>query len=106
MDKFDWHSDKITAETQVTSNYKNTQNARRFLKTLCGDDFKFDRDFMRWIKDGLSKIGVEIEIRIIEEKTIKRGKKKMTNRLDLPSNKTMQINMRKIGNWKGWKKIM
>ena len=31
----------------------------------------------------------EIETRIIEEKTIKIDKETMTNRLDLPSNKTM-----------------
>ena len=26
--------------------------------------------------------------------------------LELPSNKTMWINMRKIGRWKGWEKLM
>jgi len=55
MEDFDWHSDKITTQTAVTSTYKNTQNVRRFLKALCGDDFKFDRNFMAWIKDGKPK---------------------------------------------------
>ena len=32
---------------------------------------------------------IEIEIRILEEKTIKIGKEIMTNKLGLPSNKTM-----------------
>jgi len=51
MDNFDWHSDPITVKTPVTKTYKNTQNVRRFLKEACGPAFKFDRDFMAWIKD-------------------------------------------------------
>lgn len=55
MNRFDWHCDKITAETSVTSTYKGTQNVRSFLKEVCGSDFKFDRPFMAWIKDGNPK---------------------------------------------------
>ncbi len=55
MPKFDWHSDPITAETPVTETYRNTQNVRRFLKSRCGDNFRFDRPFMSWIKDGTEK---------------------------------------------------
>lgn len=55
MAKFDWHSDKIKRETPVTENYKSTQNVRRFMKSQCGDDFKFDRPFMLWIKNGNPK---------------------------------------------------
>jgi hypothetical protein len=55
MPKFDWHSDPITPETPVTKSYKNTQNVRRFLTAECGPDFKFDRIFMAWIKDGRDK---------------------------------------------------
>ena len=52
MAKFNWHSDDIKRETPVTENYKSTQNVRRFMKSQCGDDFKFDRAFMLWIKSG------------------------------------------------------
>lgn len=52
---FDWHSDAIGADTPVLANYKNTQNVRRFLTAQCGPDFKFDRPFMAWIKDGRAK---------------------------------------------------
>ena len=55
MDAFDWHSDLILRHTPVTSTYKNTQNVRRFLTLHCGEAFKFDRDFMSWIKDGEPK---------------------------------------------------
>ena len=50
--KFDWHSDFIDRETRVTEDYKSTQNVRRFMKSQCGEDFKFDRQFMEWIKSG------------------------------------------------------
>jgi Domain of unknown function (DUF6434) len=35
--------------------YRSTQNVRRFLHAECGAGFKFDRPFMRWIKDGTPK---------------------------------------------------
>lgn len=52
---FDWHGMDITRATVVDGAYKNTQNVRRFLQRECGDDFKFDRDFMAWIRDGSPK---------------------------------------------------
>lgn len=52
---FDWHSDSIHPDTPVTAHYKSTQNVRRFMTAQCGPDFKFDRDFMQWIKDGRDK---------------------------------------------------
>jgi Domain of unknown function (DUF6434) len=55
MTKFNWHSDPITADTPVTKGYRSTQNVRRFLTAQCGPAFKFDRDFMAWIKDGGAK---------------------------------------------------
>lgn len=55
MSTFDWHCDAISRETPVTKGYRNTQNVRRFLRRACGQDFKFDRGFMAWIKDGAEK---------------------------------------------------
>jgi hypothetical protein len=51
----DWHAGPITRDTQVTDDYRNTQAVRRFLKSQCGEHFKFDRPFMAWIKDGRGK---------------------------------------------------
>ena len=59
-DNFDWHSDQITNSTPVTKTYKNTQNVRRYLKNTCGPDFKFNREFMAWIKNGKSKTMGEV----------------------------------------------
>jgi len=52
---FDWHSSPIKRETPVTESYRNTQNVRRFFQVECGSDFKFDRPFMQWMKDGSDK---------------------------------------------------
>lgn len=52
---FDWHSDRITRATQITVSYRNTQNVRRFFKAECGRQFRFDRPFMAWLRDGSQK---------------------------------------------------
>jgi hypothetical protein len=53
--KFDWHADEISRATPLDGNYKSTQNVRRFLRSQCGDAFKFDRPFMAWIRSGVPK---------------------------------------------------
>jgi len=55
MSAFDWHTDPITRNTEVTASYRNTQNVRRFLTAQCGVGFRLDRPFMQWIKDGTAK---------------------------------------------------
>lgn len=52
---FDWHSGLITRTTLVDKTYRNTQNVRRFLTLECGCEFRFDRDFMAWIRNGTPK---------------------------------------------------
>jgi len=53
--RFDWHCDPIARTTPVDTTYRNTQNVRRFLRSQCGPEFRFDRSFMQWIKDGAKK---------------------------------------------------
>lgn len=55
MSIFDWHGAKLSAATPIDRHYRNTQNVRRFFKAVCGADFKFDRPFMAWLKDGKPK---------------------------------------------------
>ncbi len=55
MEKFDWHSGEITADTLIDSYYINTQNVRRFFKAACGDEFSFNRAFMQWMKNNVGK---------------------------------------------------
>ena len=53
--KVDWHSALLTRTTLVDNHYRNTQNVRRFLTEQCGEDFRFDRDFMAWIRNEVPK---------------------------------------------------
>ncbi|MEI7803556.1 MAG: DUF6434 domain-containing protein [Bacteroidota bacterium] len=48
--KFDWHKEPLQLSTTITDNYKNTQNVRRFFVTQIGSHFKFNREFILWIK--------------------------------------------------------
>ncbi|MGF0334746.1 DUF6434 domain-containing protein [Ectopseudomonas toyotomiensis] len=50
MEKVDWHKNHIDDSTLITDSYKTTQNVRRYFKSKLGDDVKFDRDFMLWMK--------------------------------------------------------
>ena len=50
MAAFNWHSSEITRATPITKSYRNTQKVRRFFEAECGNDFKFDRPFMEWLK--------------------------------------------------------
>ncbi|WP_448111230.1 DUF6434 domain-containing protein [Pseudomonas lini] len=52
---FNWHSAQLTRNTTVCKSYRNTQNVRRFMVEHCGVDFKFDRDFMAWIRNDVPK---------------------------------------------------
>ncbi len=52
---FNWHNAALTPATPINENYKNTQNVRRFMVEQCGTGFKFDRDFMAWIRNGSAK---------------------------------------------------
>lgn len=55
MQGFDWHSDPIARKTPITPSYRNTQNVRRFFRSQCGPDFKFDRPFMEWVKSNIGR---------------------------------------------------
>ena len=52
---FDWHKAELTAETILTDSYKNTQNVRRFFQTHASPSFKFNIEFMAWIKANAGK---------------------------------------------------
>ncbi|MGG6136005.1 DUF6434 domain-containing protein [Pantoea allii] len=51
----DWHSAELTRMMMVDKNYKNTQNVRRFMVAQCGETFRFDREFMAWIRNDIAK---------------------------------------------------
>ena len=55
MAEFDWHGGVITSQTRINDSYRNTQNVRRYFRSACGEHFKFDRDFMAWMKSAEGK---------------------------------------------------
>jgi hypothetical protein len=48
--KFDWNSEKLSLQTVITDNYKNTQNVRDFFTGIIGRQFKFNVAFINWMK--------------------------------------------------------
>lgn len=60
--RFDWNAEKLTAETEITDNYQNTENVRFFFKHQIGDKFKFNVKFMNWMKSAQGRtLGDAIE---------------------------------------------
>ncbi|MFO7657042.1 MAG: DUF6434 domain-containing protein [Bacteroidales bacterium] len=53
--RFDWNTEILTIETEITDNYKNTENVREFFKNQIGDKFKFNVKFMNWMKSAQGK---------------------------------------------------
>ena len=53
--KFDWHSASLSMSTEITDNYKNTQNVRRFFQSVLGASFSFNIAFMDWMKDNVGR---------------------------------------------------
>jgi len=48
--KFNWAKEVLTPDTIITNSYKNGQNTRQFFQKEIGPSFKFNIDFMAWIK--------------------------------------------------------
>lgn len=48
--KFDWKNANLTLTTEITDNYKNSENVRCFFEKEIGKSFKFNVKFMNWMK--------------------------------------------------------
>ncbi len=49
--RFDWSKEKLTLNTVITDNYKNSENVRAFFQQHIGKKFKFNVQFMNWMKE-------------------------------------------------------
>lgn len=59
---FDWNTETLDLNTTITDNYKNTENVRKFFKKSIGSNFKFNVEFMDWMKTSDGKtLGESIE---------------------------------------------
>ncbi len=68
---FDWNNETLDVDTLITDNYKNTENVRAFFEKAIGRHFKFNVEFMNWMKSNAGKtLGDSVEKwkEIIEKK--------------------------------------
>jgi len=52
---FDWKNEELFLETKITDNYTNTENVRKFFQERVGKQFKFNIEFMKWMKMNCGK---------------------------------------------------
>ncbi|MEM6319207.1 MAG: DUF6434 domain-containing protein [Bacteroidota bacterium] len=53
--RFNWAKEPLTTETIITDSYTNGPNTRRFFQKEIGPKFKFNIDFMAWMRDNCGK---------------------------------------------------
>lgn len=78
--RFDWNAEKLTVDTVITDSYKNTENVRAFFKKQIGHQFKFNVQFMNWMKNANGKtLGAATEqwISIMNERRISKSEKEI-----------------------------
>lgn len=60
--KFDWNNELLSLETVITDNYKNTEQVRAFFIEQLGEKFRFNVQFMNWLKTASGKtLGEAVE---------------------------------------------
>lgn len=52
---FNWKTEKLDSSTIITDNYKNSENVRSYFQSVLGAGFKFNVEFMNWMKKNLGK---------------------------------------------------
>ncbi|MBY0435599.1 MAG: SAP domain-containing protein [Cyclobacteriaceae bacterium] len=53
--KFDWTNERLTLETAINDNYKNSENVRLFFSKEIGSHFHFTVAFMKWARENVGK---------------------------------------------------
>ncbi len=60
--RFDWKTEILSLNTIITDNYKNSENVRTFFQNAIGKHFKFNVEFMNWMKTNSGKnLGEAVE---------------------------------------------
>lgn len=78
ISNFDWKKEQLGLDTVITDNYKNSENVRLFFIRHLGKSFKFNVQFMNWMKTNTGKTlqdAMEVWQRIIEEKKANKAPK-------------------------------
>ncbi len=69
---FDWNNEELNLSIVITDSYKNTENVRNFFKKSIGKHFRFNVEFMNWMK---SNVGKTLEDAAVEWREIALRKK-------------------------------
>ena len=80
--KFDWNSAELTLDTEITDNYRNSENVRAFMKQETGSHFHFTTEFMKWTRQN---VGKTLKDAIAEWKRIVEKKKDVNYRTTISS---------------------
>lgn len=78
ISSFDWNNEKLTLQTLITDNYKNSENVRKFFIMHIGDNFRFNVEFMNWIKQNQGKNLADAIIKWREINALKRNPRHKT----------------------------
>jgi hypothetical protein len=71
---FDWNIEELSISTLITDNYKNTENVREFFQQNIGAHFKFNVEFMNWMKSNQGKTLGDAMVKWIEIAKLKKSK--------------------------------
>ncbi len=55
LSSFDWNIETLHLTTTITDSYRNTENVRAFFRQHIGSHFKFNVEFMNWMKANRGK---------------------------------------------------
>lgn len=89
--KFDWSSETLTPKTIITDNYKNSQNMRGFMQEQIGTHFRFNNDFMNWMRNN---VGLTLADAIEAWLAIDARKKDENVQIDIPHHNQLNQYMR------------
>lgn len=76
---FDWGNASLNSNTLITDNYRNSENVREFFKNAIGSNFKFNVEFMNWMKLSAGKTLGDAVCKWKEIAEIKRSKNYKTH---------------------------
>jgi hypothetical protein len=77
---FNWKTEELTLNTVITDNYKNSENVRSFFEANIGRGFKFNIQFMSWMK---YNVGKTLGDALNQYKQITSEKKQDTNKKEI-----------------------
>lgn len=75
---FNWSKEVLTEETLINDSYRNSENLRTFFKKYIGEHFKFNVEFIAWVKLNNGKTLAEAAIKWIEIVETKKDKNNKT----------------------------